>query len=115
MGKEKIEVKRGFGYVLIDPDQLERKEPKNVHVLPATVVIYDDGSRGWVATDRETCCSIKTNDGQLSCRGGKEYLKTESRMLRTELARMQNDGIRICGNCARCFYADYLDEEEQGK
>ena len=105
-------VKRGPGYVLINTDQLDRNEPKNIHVLPATVVIYDDGTRGWEVMRRETCCGIKTNDGKLYCREGEEFLKTESRVLRTELARLQNDKIRICGNCAGHFYADYLDEEE---
>ena len=112
MNDDRKVVKQGPGYVLINPDQLDRNEPKNIHVLPANIVLYDDNSWGWTPRKPKTCCSIETKDGQLSCIGSKKYFKTESRALRNELARMQNEGTRICGNCAGHFYADYLDEEE---
>lgn len=110
--KERKLIKSGAGYVLIRPDQLDCKEPKNIHVLPAFVEVYSDGTRGWRITDRETCCGEPTNNGTLSCIPEEEFLKTESRALRSELARLQNVGTRICGSCAAHFYADYLDEED---
>lgn len=110
--KERKLIKSGSGYVLINPDQLDRKEPKNIHVLPACVEVYSDGTRAWRITDRVTCCGEPTNEGTLSCISGKEFLKAESRALRNELARLQNVGTRICGSCDAHFYADYLDEED---
>lgn len=105
-------VKLGPGYVLINPDQLDRNEPKNIHVLPANIELYDDDSWEWTPRKPKTCCGIKTKDELLSCIKDKKYFKAESRVLRNELARMQNAGTRICGNCTGHFYADYLDEEE---
>ena len=110
--KERKSIKSRSGYVLIGYDQLDRKEPKNIHVLPAFVAVYNDGTRGWRITDRETCCGEPTNKGTLSCISGKVFLKDESRVLRNEIARLQNVGTRICGRCAAHFYADYLDEED---
>lgn len=109
---EKKIVKSGAGYVLVDPEQLDGTEPKNVHVLEANVKIYDDKSRGWEITKRVTCCGLDMRKGNsLFCRHGEEYLKGESRALRNELARLQNTGTHVCGVCASHFYADYLDEQ----
>lgn len=104
-------VKTDAGYVLIDPDQLDGSEPKNVHVLEASVMVYDDKTRGWMITKRKTCCGLDLKSGEnLFCRHGEEFLMDESCALRNELARLQNTGTRICGNCVSCFYADYFDK-----
>lgn len=91
-----------WGYVVLDPADMDAVEPKNHHVIKAWkdrntgALSYPDG---YTVLDGEF-----DMDPQADIRRYQILPKDDS-ALRTALANMQNEGESVCGNCARHFYA----------
>ena len=100
--------KRYDGYVIVDSQQMDCCESNNCHVLPATIVVNDDNTRGWEISCRQTICKENVHKtGKLYCISGRKYLASEVDKLRRDLAEMQNGTYEICGVCVSHYYADY--------
>lgn len=90
-------------YVLLNPDNMNAQNAENYHVIEA-----------WYDTDTD---SLSFKDGYTALDGMYEMkrhpsikhsqiLPHDEDSLRLELARRQNRGDKICGNCVRNLYAD---------
>jgi len=100
------------GFVVIGPENLNCADPKNYHVLKATISEYEDGTRGWSPLENSTICSESIQKTELSALTKSMFFNSEVSKLRIYLADLQNTGTRICGVCDSHFYADYQQETD---
>lgn len=90
-------------YVLLKPDDMAAEDPVNFHVIEA--------ERHPITGALIFPYSDTALDGQYKKRRNARIepwqdLGTDAKTVRVTLAQAQNEGLPICGNCARRFYAD---------
>ena len=90
-------------YVLLKPDNMDAANAQNHHVIKAqqdsdTKALYFPRNRKVVCESWEMKARTSVHESQI-------YSRNDDN-LRLLLAEKQNDGVRICANCAKHFYAD---------
>lgn len=90
-------------YVLLKPDNMDAANARNCHVIKAKQDI-DSGALSYPDGTTVMCASWekKINASVLPS----QVYPFDDANMRLVLAKKQNDGVRICANCAKHFYAD---------
>lgn len=90
-------------YVVLHPKDMDAENPVNYHVIEA----FQDA----VTEELSFPSDWKALDGKFTMRPDayivpSQVMPHDDDVMRSALARKQNAGKPICGNCARHFYAD---------
>lgn len=96
------------GWVMVTKDKLiDNSNACNYHIIEAKIVVNADNSRSVSAYNGKfkTCCGLEIKH-DASYVSNTAFLKEESDNFRIFLAKKQNAGWEICGNCVRRFYKD---------
>ena len=98
------------GWCIFKPETLDGDAPVNYHVVEVEIKKEGDKIVSILRNAKgETLChKYKVKNGSQSA------VKTieDVSVLRLELARLQNDGIKVCGNCAGRCYSDFKCDNE---
>lgn len=98
------------GWCIFKPETLVGDAPVNYHVVEVKITKEGDKIVSILRNikDETLCRKYKVKGGTQS------VVKTieDANTLRLELARLQNDGIKVCGNCAGRCYSDFKCEDE---
>ena len=96
-------VMKKYVYVLLKPDNMDTANARNYHVIKAKQDI-DTGALSYPDGTTVMCGSWekKTNASVLPS----QVHPFDDENMRLVLAEKQNDGLPICANCAKHFYAD---------
>ena len=98
------------GWCIFKPETLVGEAPVNYHVVEVKIKKEGDKIVSILRnTKGETLChKYKVKDGT------QPAVKTfeDAIALRSELARLQNDGTKVCGNCAGRCYSDFKCDNE---
>ena len=90
------------GWIVVDKDQIIGGSPRNYHVVEVNIIDQEGGKLSiYINSANETCCGLKVKN---PCHY--KLLSRDEKILRKELAEMQNSGNETCGNCVGHFYAD---------
>lgn len=99
-----IQDKNCNGWAAYDPKFIEGEGPHNVHIVEAKISKEKDG-RIYATPNDElvTACGA-----QHLVKDKRTYtiVATDENVMRAELARLQNAGVEVCGQCVAHFYAD---------
>lgn len=92
------------GWAAYDPKFIEGEGPHNVHIVEARITKEDDGRILAAPNDElKTVCGA-----QHLIKDKRTYtiVATDEKVMRSELSRLQNAGVEVCGQCVAHFYAD---------
>lgn len=92
------------GWAAYESQFIEGQSPSNVHVIEVLLKKDEDG-KVW-ATPTASLITLCGNRKLISGKRTYLFATTSPDEMRRELARLQNSGKEICGQCVACFYAD---------
>lgn len=91
------------GWILMPPDAMNADNSRNYHVVEVKIGINDeDGVKIVRNKNNRSLCNLEVKKGSL-----KHIFRSDNEnQMRMELARIQNSGLEVCGNCVARFYKD---------
>lgn len=90
-------------YILLKPDNMDAANARNYHVIKAKKDL-DTGTYTYPDGTTVMCGSWEKKSG-ITIANAQVHPFDDANM-RLVLAEKQNDGLPICANCAKHFYAD---------